>query len=85
LFTLILLLFMIKMYDTKEFFISWWAYTFPLAAMTIATLMMEMAYHNSVTYVASMGLVILTSVVVGFVTFRTIVACRAEKICIEEE
>ncbi|MEA3331847.1 MAG: SLAC1 anion channel family protein [Campylobacterota bacterium] len=85
LFTFFLLLFMIRMYDVKEFFISWWAYTFPLAAITIATLMMEMAYHNSVTYLASMGLVILTSAIVSFVTFRTIVACRAEKICIEEE
>ncbi|MCD6432557.1 MAG: SLAC1 anion channel family protein, partial [Sulfurimonas sp.] len=55
LFIFLLLLFMIRMYDVKEFFISWWAYTFPLAAMTIATLMMEMAYHNSVTYFASMG------------------------------
>ncbi|MEA1892041.1 MAG: SLAC1 anion channel family protein [Campylobacterota bacterium] len=85
LFTLFLLLFMIKMYDIKEFFISWWAYTFPLAAITIATLMMEMAFHNSLTYFASMGLIILTTVVVLFVTFKTIQAYKAEKICIKED
>ena len=85
LFTLILLLFMIKMYDTKEFFISWWAYTFPLAAITIATLLMYMAFDNSFTYVLSVGLILFTTVVVGFVTLKTLQACRAQKICIEEE
>ncbi len=84
LFTFILLLFMVSMYDTKKFFISWWAYTFPLAAMSIATLMMEMVYHNSVTYVASMGMIILTTLVVGFVSMRTLKACSEKEICIEE-
>ncbi len=85
LFTLFLLLFMVKMYDIKEFFISWWAYTFPLAAITIATLMMEMTYHNTLTYFASMSLIIFTTVVIIFVAFKTILACKAEKICIEED
>ena len=85
LFTLILLLFMIKMYDKKQFFISWWAYTFPLAAITIATLMMEMVFHNSITYLASIILIAITTLVVGFVTYRTIQACRAQTICISEE
>ena len=85
LFTFILLLFMIKMYDTKEFFISWWAYTFPLASVAIATLMMEMVFHNSVTYFASFVLMALTTLVVGFVAYRTIRACRAQTICISEE
>jgi len=84
-FTLFLLLFMIRMYDTKEFFISWWAYTFPLASITIATLMLEMVYHSSITYAVSVSLIVLTSVVVGFVTLKTIGACRAQKICISEE
>ncbi len=85
LFTLILLLFMIRMYDVKQFFISWWAYTFPLAAITIATLMMEMVFHNTLTYLASIGLIILTTLVVCFVTLKTIQACRAQTICISEE
>ena len=85
LFTLFLLLFMVKMYDIKEFFISWWAYTFPLAAISIATLMMELTFHNSVTYIASVSMILLTTVVVSFVTYRTIKACKEEKICIKEE
>ncbi|CAA6811540.1 MAG: C4-dicarboxylate ABC transporter [uncultured Sulfurovum sp.] len=84
LFTLFLLLFMLRMFDTKQFFISWWAYTFPLAAMTIATLILYMALGTSITYVASILLIILTTSVIGFVSLRTIQASRKEKICIEE-
>jgi len=85
LFTLLLLLFMVKIFDTKEFFISWWAYTFPLAAVTIATLLIYMTFRNTVSYVGSVLLIILTSAVVGFVTVKTLQACKAEKICISEE
>jgi len=85
LFTLLLLLFMVRMFDTKQFFISWWAYTFPLAAMTIATLLLHMAVRTTTTYVGSVILMLLTTSVIGFVTYRTILACKEEKICIEEE
>jgi tellurite resistance protein len=84
LFTLFLLLFMVKIFDTKEFFISWWAYTFPLAAITIATLLIYMTFRNTVSYVGSVLLIILTSAVVGFVAVKTLQACKEEKICISE-
>lgn len=85
LFTLILLGCMVRMFDTKKFFISWWAYTFPLAAITIATLFMHMVYDSIVTYSLSVVLILLTSSVIGFVAIKTLQACRAEKICISEE
>lgn len=82
--TLLLLLFMFKLFDKKEFFISWWAYTFPLAAITIATLLMHMVFDNCLTYIASVALVILTVVVVSWVAFKTAMAVKSEKICIME-
>jgi len=85
LFTLLLLLFMLKMYDRSQFFISWWAYTFPLAAITIATLLLHMAIQSVVTLYGSIILIILTTGVVSFVTLKTIQACRQEMICILEE
>ncbi len=85
LFTLLLLLFMIRMYDRSQFFISWWAYTFPLSAITIATLLLHMALHNTATFYGSVLLIALTTGVVGFVAIRTLQACRQEEICILEE
>ncbi len=82
--TLLLLLFMFRLFDKKVFFISWWAYTFPLAAITIATLFMHMVFTNIITYIASVGLIALTSVVIFIVTLKTTAAIKAEKICIME-
>ncbi|EQB39313.1 C4-dicarboxylate ABC transporter [Sulfurimonas hongkongensis] len=85
LFTLLLLLFMLRMYDVKMFFISWWAYTFPLAAITIATLLMHNIYHSTFTYIASLSLIAFLTLVVGYVALKTIQAFKAQKICISEE
>lgn len=82
--TLFLLLFMFKKYDKSEFFISWWAYTFPLAAITIATIMLNMALHNALLYYGAFVLLLLSTGVVGFVAYKTVEACRSQKICIEE-
>ena len=82
--TLFLLLFMIKKYDTTEYFISWWAYTFPLAAITIATILLNMAFHNVFVYYGAYLLLFLTTFIVGYVTIKTIEAMKQEKICIEE-
>jgi len=82
--TLFLLLFMVKKYDKSEFFISWWAYTFPLAAITIATIMLNMAFHNALLYYGAFALLLLSTGVVGFVAYKTVEACRSQKICIEE-
>ncbi len=85
LFTLVLLLFMVKMFSKLEFFISWWAYTFPLAAMTIATILMHMSYRKSLTYTLSTLLVALTTIVVAIVAYKTVQAVKNRKICIPEE
>ena len=83
-FTFVLLLLLMKIYDTKEFFISWWAYTFPLAAMTIATLLMYMTYHNTLFYGLSICIILVTAGIIAFVMQRTLKECMAGNICVEE-
>jgi len=83
--TFILLFFAIKIFDFKEFFISWWAYTFPLAAITIATILLYSAYHTKLLYWFGYGLLSMTTIVISYVTARTIKAVNEQKICIEEK
>ena len=83
--TFMLLLFAIKIFDFKEFFISWWAYTFPLAAITIATILLYSAYHIDLLYWFGYGLLSITTIVILYVTARTIKAVNEQKICIEEK
>jgi tellurite resistance protein len=67
-----------------QFFLSWWAYSFPMAAMTIATLLMyqhtQLAFFKglSLALLALLSLIILTLVV------KTVQAILHKEICIEE-
>lgn len=84
LFFTFLLLFMWKSFIKLKFFISWWAFTFPLAAITIATLLI---YHKSaISFYANLGLalVFITTAIVSIVAIVTIKHILRNEICIAE-
>ena len=84
LFLTLLMLVQIKRFANLQFFLSWWAYSFPLAAITIASFhMYELTQKLMFQYIGSALLVLLTAVVV-FLLFKTAVAIKNKKICVEE-
>jgi tellurite resistance protein len=79
----LLLLSQIRYFVRLKFFLSWWAYCFPLAAITIATLLM--AKTTGIAFYAMLGgllLAILSLVVAGLVV-RTVIAIARREICVE--
>jgi tellurite resistance protein len=84
LFFTFLLLFMYKKFLNLNFFISWWAFTFPLTAVTIAS-MLAYKITNIVAY-KYFGYVfmIIVTLVIFFVAVRTVQNMFRSKICIEE-
>lgn len=66
------------------FFISAWAYSFPLAAMTIATF--EMGARSGQTFYTGLGwlLIAVLSAVVALLTAKTLVAASQGKVCVPE-
>ncbi len=84
LFLTMLMLVQIKRFAKLQFFLSWWAYSFPLAAITIASfLMYELTQKLAYQYIAGALLILLTAVVM-FLLFKTVNAIKSHKICIEE-
>jgi tellurite resistance protein len=83
LFFTLLLLSQFNYFRRLKFFLSWWAYSFPLAAMTIATLIMaknsELAPY---TWIAG-ALLTLLSLLVALLLARTLLAVLRREICIE--
>lgn len=81
---LTLLLFMqLPRFLRLPFFLSWWAYSFPLAAMTIATLIM--ARHTALGFfngLAALLLTVLSLIIVGLIV-RTALAVKNQQICVE--
>jgi len=81
LFLTLLLLTQLARFAKLQFFLSWWAYSFPLAAITISSMkMFELTQKTGFIYL-SWVLLILLSLVVGYLIFKTIKAVQGHKIC----
>jgi tellurite resistance protein len=64
------------------FFLSWWAYSFPLAAISIASLsMFEQTGQDFYRYVG-MGLLTLLTGIVALLLLRTAIAVQKNGICV---
>lgn len=64
-----------------KFFLSWWAYSFPLAAITVASLLMVEKLNHP--FMSTLGVLLLglVSVVVAGLTVRTLIAIGRHEIC----
>ncbi len=84
LFFTLLVAFMYKNFIKIEFFISWWAFVFPLAAMAISSMLMFYHTHEQWLYWFSYGMLSVTTVVVLIVSYQTISHIKKGKICVQE-
>jgi tellurite resistance protein len=84
LFFTLLVLFMFRSFLGLRYFISWWAFTFPLTAVTIATMVAWHATKHGAYYWLSWGLLILASVVVFVVAWQTLRHMFKKEICVME-
>lgn len=84
LFFTLLLLFMYKSFLNIKFFISWWAFTFPLASIALASMLMyeqtKVAFYSYISYF----FILFVSLVVLIVAYNTIKHMLKKEICIME-
>lgn len=85
LFITLLLFTQVQRFARLKFFLSWWAYSFPLAAITIATLVMYQQLGHRVLLALGVVLLAVLSMVIGILVLRTALAVRRREICVEEE
>lgn len=62
---------MVRQFLKLPFFVSWWAYTFPMAAITIATLEYQHHLNHPGVAVLAWGLLSVTTLIIGSVFVRT--------------
>ncbi len=84
LFFTILVFVMYKNYINIKFFISWWAFTFPMAAVTLATILMFHLTSFMFYSVLSYFLAFVTTFIVFLVAKETIKHMFKKEICIME-
>lgn len=85
LFVLILLLAQFRQFLKIKFYLSWWAYSFPVAAITIATVLMASKTGSLFYQALGYGLLTFLSVLVLILIARTMRAVVHREICVEEE
>ena len=84
LFFTFLIAFMYKNFLKIKFFISWWAFVFPLAAMAISSMLMYHQVNDITLYALSLTMVIVTTVVIVIVIYQTLLHIQKGEICVQE-
>ncbi len=84
-FFVVLIIFLYQSFAKLKFYLSWWAFTFPLMSVTIASLL---AFHKSqqVFYkFLSFGFFAIGLIVISLVIWKTITKVREGEICVKED
>lgn len=84
LFFTILVFVMYKNFINIKFFISWWAFTFPMAAITLSTILMYELSSKWFYGFLAYFLTLVTTLIVLLVAIQTIKHMRKKEICIME-
>ena len=80
-----LLLFLYKSFLKLKFYLSWWAFTFPMMAITIASVVAYQISHESIFKYLSFLFFAAAIFVIGYVSWKTILMIMDGEMCIEEE
>jgi tellurite resistance protein len=83
-FIFILMMPQLRMLARIKYYLSWWAYTFPMAALTIATILMYHHLHIEFFQYVALVLLMLLSGIVILLIFMTVTAMKNKRICIED-
>ncbi|ADC63973.1 SLAC1 anion channel family protein [Allochromatium vinosum] len=84
LFLTLLLFTQVGRFIKLKFFLSWWAYSFPLAAISIATFVMSERTGQSIYLYLGMGLLALLTAIIVLLLILTFVAVYRRRICVAE-
>ena len=84
LFFTILVAFMYKNFVKIKFFISWWAFVFPLAAMAIASMLMHHKTGDIAILWLAYTMIVVTTLVIAIVIYQTIIHMKRGEICVQE-
>jgi len=84
LFFTLLVAFMYKNFVKIKFFISWWAFVFPLAAMSISAMLMYHEIKDAMLLALSYVMVGVTTVVISIVLYQTVAHMFKGEVCVQE-
>ena len=73
-----------RQFSKLQFFLSWWAYSFPLAAISIATMVMFEKTQNMIFSIMGILLFSILTLFISMLIIKTIKAVSNKRICLPE-
>ncbi|MEZ5072502.1 MAG: SLAC1 anion channel family protein [Bacteroidales bacterium] len=80
-----LLFFLYKSFVNLKFFLSWWAFTFPLTAITVASVVAFQLTQQGIYKILAFVLLGIATSTILFVAAKTVGRIRRGEICVNEE
>jgi tellurite resistance protein len=84
LFFTLLVAFMYKSFLKIKYFISWWAFVFPVAAMAISSMLTYTQTHDFMFLLLSYTMIAAVTLIILVVLYQTIINMKQNEICIQE-
>lgn len=75
----------VKVYSKIKFYISWWAYTFPTVAFTIATILMHQKTNLFFFKILAIIMLVILTLIMIYVSYRTVKAVKNKELCIQDD
>lgn len=73
-----------RKFSKLQFFLSWWAYSFPMAAISIATFVMYQKTDNIIFSGIGIALLTILTLFISMLIIKTSKAVMDKEICVEE-
>ena len=84
LFFTLLVITQFRKFSKLQFFLSWWAYSFPMAAISIASMVMYQKTNNIVFSGIGIILLAILTLFISMLIIKTFKAVLGKQICVEE-
>jgi tellurite resistance protein len=84
LFLTFLLFAQINMFKKIKFYLSWWAYSFPIASITIASILMFHEININIFKYISLLFFALLNIIIILLLIKTAIAISKKEICVKE-
>lgn len=84
-FLFVVIIFLHNNFRNLKYFLSWWAFTFPLTAITIASVVAYQVTTDVIYRYLSWFFLLISVTVISVVTYQTLIHVYKGKICINEE
>lgn len=81
----ILMFFQFNIFSKLRFYLSWWAYSFPISSLTIASILMYHKTDSEYFKYISLFFFVVLNLIFTVLILKTVVAIYKKEICIEEE